>query len=112
MANKIKLTKIAIIQFSDETEFYEEGCLSLPLLTADVERPEMIKIKYLDTDENEQILEADKLLARVIQHEYDHLIGKMIPDRVSPEIKKKLQAELMRIMKREIDISYPITDRK
>lgn len=101
-----------IVLFSDETTFYEEGCLSLPLLNADVERPEKIKVKFLDTDENEQIIEADELLARVIQHEYDHLIGKMIPDRVTPEIKKKLQAELMRIMKREVDIHYPITERK
>jgi peptide deformylase len=87
----------------------EEGCLSLPLLRAEVERPEKIKIRYLDTDENEKEIEADDLFARVILHEYDHLIGKMIPDRVNEEVKKKLQTELEKIVKRQVDIDYPIT---
>ena len=89
----------------------EEGCLSLPNLRAEVERSEIIKLKYLDTDEEEQILEADSWLARVILHEYDHLIGKMIPDRVDPRIKQKLQDDLIKIMKRDIDIDYQITER-
>lgn len=98
-----------IILKSDETAIMEEGCLSLPLLRAEVERPEKIKIRYLDTDENEKEIEADDLFARVILHEYDHLIGKMIPDRVSEEVKKKLQTELEKIVKRQVDIDYPIT---
>jgi peptide deformylase len=98
-----------IILKSDETAIMEEGCLSLPLLRAEVERPEKIKIRYLDTDENEKEIEADDLFARVILHEYDHLIGKMIPDRVNEEVKKKLQTELEKIVKRQVDIDYPIT---
>lgn len=101
-----------IIQYSDELVVMEEGCLSLPDLRADVERSEIIKIKYLNTDEEEQELEADDWLARVILHEYDHLIGKMIPDRVDPRIKQKLQGDLIKIMKREIETSYRITERE
>lgn len=98
-----------IVMQSDEKSLMEEGCLSLPLLRAEVERPEKIKIQYLDTDENEKEIEADDLFARVILHEYDHLIGKMIPDRVNEEVKKKLQTELEKIIKRQVDIDYPIT---
>jgi peptide deformylase len=100
-----------IIEESEELIILEEGCLSLPTVRADVERPEMIKIQYIDADEKEHVIEADDLFARVILHEYDHLLGKMIPDRVKSRIKKKLQSNLINIMKREIDIDYPITDR-
>jgi peptide deformylase len=98
-----------IIEESDETIIIEEGCLSLPNLKAEVERSEKIKVRYLDPDENEREIEADDFFARVILHEYDHLIGKMIPDRVSEDIKKKLRKELKKIMDRDVDIDYPIT---
>ncbi len=100
-----------IILESDEIITMEEGCLSLPNLKADVNRPEFVKVKYLDTDENERELEADELLSRVIQHEYDHLIGKMIPDRVDPALRKKMKKELLRIMKRETEIDYLIAEK-
>ena len=100
-----------IVQSSDELIIMEEGCLSLPDLRADVERSEIIKLKYLDTDEEVQELEADSWLARVILHEFDHLIGKMIPDRVDSNLKQKLQDDLIRIMKRDIEIDYQITER-
>lgn len=100
-----------IILESKEKVIMEEGCLSLPNLRADVERPSIIKVKFLDTDENEVELEADDLFARVILHEYDHLIGKMIPDRVNEKIKKSLQDELKKIKDREVDIDYVITEK-
>lgn len=96
---------------SEETDVYEEGCLSLPLIRADVIRPAELKIEYLDPDENLQELDADEFLARVIQHEFDHLIGKMIPDNISGEVKKTLQKDLLRIMKRQVDINYEITEK-
>lgn len=99
-----------IILQSDETEILEEGCLSLPNLRADVERPKEIKVRFLDTDENVNEIEADDLFARVILHEYDHLIGKLIPDRVNSEIKKKLSEDLTKIKKREIKIDYPVAE--
>ncbi|MFH1198514.1 MAG: peptide deformylase [bacterium] len=99
-----------ILEESDEQIILEEGCLSLPNIRADVERPEKIRIQYMDADEKEHIIEVDDLFARVILHEYDHLIGKMIPDRVKSRIKKKLQGSLKDIMNREIEIDYPITE--
>lgn len=96
---------------SEEKVIFEEGCLSLPTLRADVERAEIIKIKFLDTDENEKEIEADDFFARVILHEYDHLIGKMIPDRVSSSVKKKLQVDLNKIINREVEIDYDITEK-
>lgn len=98
-----------IILLSDEKVVKEEGCLSLPNLRAEVERSKLVKVKFLNTDEEEVEVEADDLFARVILHEYDHLIGKMIPDRVTPEIKSKLQDELTKIKKRDVEIDYPIT---
>jgi peptide deformylase len=98
-----------IVLQSDEKVVIEEGCLSLPNLRADVERSKNIKIRYLNTDEQLIELEADEFLARVILHEYDHLIGKLIPDRVSEEIKSQLKDELKLIKKRKVEIDYPIT---
>jgi peptide deformylase len=98
-----------IVLQSDEKVVIEEGCLSLPNLRADVERAKNIKIRYLNTDEQLMELEADDFLARVILHEYDHLIGKLIPDRVNDEIKSQLQDELKLIKSRKVEIDYPIT---
>jgi peptide deformylase len=100
-----------IILESDEKVFMEEGCLSLPNLRADVERAEKIKIRFIDTDENEVELEADDLYARVLLHEYDHLLGKTIPDRLGYIVKKKLKKELMLITERTVDIDYPVTEK-
>ncbi len=95
-----------IITRSDELVKLEEGCLSIPNLRASVERPEALKIQYLDTDEKLQELDADGYLARVIQHEFDHLIGKVYTDRVDPITKKKLKDDLLRIRRRQFDVDY------
>ncbi|NJD23608.1 MAG: peptide deformylase [Melioribacter sp.] len=99
-----------IVLQSDEKIIIEEGCLSLPTIRAEVERSESIKVRYMDSDENIIETDADDLLARVILHEYDHLIGKMIPDRVAESVKKNLQKGLSNIIKREVEIDYPITE--
>lgn len=99
-----------IIERSTELIKMDEGCLSIPYLKAPVERPEAIKIQFLDTDEKMQELDADGYLARVIQHEFDHLIGKVYTDRVDPVIKKKLKDDLLRIRRHQIDVDYPIAE--
>jgi len=99
-----------IVEYSDEKVIIEEGCLSIPDIRADVERPEKIKIRYLDTDMNEVILEADEMMARVIQHEYDHLLGILFTDLVDEETKKKLKRPLQKIKKRKVEVSYPISE--
>jgi len=99
-----------IIKYSEETSIFEEGCLSIPDIRADVERPEKITIEYVDTDMKPHKLEAEDLLARVIQHEYDHLRGILFPDLVDDETKKKLKKPLLNIKRRKIDISYPVSE--
>ena len=100
-----------IIEHSEETSVIEEGCLSLPGLSAEVERPEKIKIKYQDSDENDLVLEAEGYLARVIQHEYDHLMGILFSDRLDDDKKKSVQKNLLKITRREVNPNYPITEK-
>ncbi len=79
----------------DGIEQYEEGCLSVPGIYETVERAEHIKVKALDKDGNEFELETGDLLAICIQHEMDHLEGKLFVDYLSPlkrnRIRKKLE---------------------
>lgn len=72
-----------ILWASDETAVYEEGCLSVPEIWDDVERPARIRCAYLDTDGARQVLEADGLLATCLQHEMDHLNGVLFIDHLS-----------------------------
>ena len=68
---------------SDETAVFEEGCLSVPEIWDDVERPARIKAEYLDRNGKKQTLEADGLLATCLQHEMDHLNGVLFIDHLS-----------------------------
>jgi len=79
------------------TEKSEEGCLSVPEYYADVTRAEKVKIKALDRDGNEFELEADGLLAVCIQHEMDHLLGKLFVDYLSPLKQKRLRKKLEKL---------------
>jgi peptide deformylase len=72
-----------ILWASDEKAVFEEGCLSVPEIWDDVERPARIKAEYLDRDGNKQLLEADGLLATCLQHEMDHLNGILFIDHLS-----------------------------
>ncbi|PCI03932.1 MAG: peptide deformylase [Hyphomicrobiales bacterium] len=72
-----------IVSFSDELSTYEEGCLSIPDYYADVERPARCMVKYIDRDGKEQTIEATGLLSTVVQHEVDHLDGKLFIDHIS-----------------------------
>ncbi|PIR31928.1 MAG: peptide deformylase [Alphaproteobacteria bacterium CG11_big_fil_rev_8_21_14_0_20_44_7] len=72
-----------ITEHSDETNTYTEGCLSFPDQFADVERPKYVKVKYLDYDGKAQEIDADELLATCLQHEIDHLDGKVFVDYIS-----------------------------
>jgi peptide deformylase len=78
----------SILETSQETIKYEEGCLSVPGLYADVVRSESIKIQAWNEKGKPFTLETSGLLARVIQHEYDHLEGILFLDRLS-ELKRK-----------------------
>jgi len=83
------LVNPVVLERSSEVERAEEGCLSIPGLQEVVERPARITITGLDADGAEVSLHAEGLLARVLQHEVDHLDGVLFIDRVSP-LKRKL----------------------
>ncbi len=68
---------------SDEQNVYNEGCLSVPGQYAEVERPEKVKLSYLDYDGKPQEVDCDGLLATCIQHEIDHLEGVLFVDHLS-----------------------------
>ncbi|HYD15864.1 MAG TPA: peptide deformylase [Hyphomicrobium sp.] len=72
-----------ILKVGDTTRVHEEGCLSIPDFRVDIERPATITVGYLDREGKPQELTADGLLATALQHEIDHLNGKLIIDFLS-----------------------------
>jgi len=79
----IKMANPEIVWASDELQDYEEGCLSLPDFYEKVRRPARVRVRYLDHQNEMREIEADGLLAVVIQHEMDHLGGKLFVDHIS-----------------------------
>ena len=77
-----------------ETETMEEGCLSLPAILVDVERPIYVRVRALDENGEPIVIEASGLEARVIQHEIDHLDGVLILDRTSRDQRKEAMRAL------------------
>lgn len=73
-----------IIETSEETDSMDEGCLSLPGIHEKVTRPSRIHVQYMDENFVEYDEWVDGFLARVMQHEFDHLEGKVFVDRISP----------------------------
>ena len=76
---------------------FEEGCLSIPNLSADVKRPEKIVVKAMNLHGEKIEFETDGLLARVLQHEIDHLNGTLFIDRISGLKRQRLRDELRKI---------------
>ena len=76
-----------ILERSRDYSFQDEGCLSLPGIGAEVKRSKRVTVKYTDIDGKEKILKAAGLLAVCIQHEYDHLDGKVFIDHLPPDEK-------------------------
>jgi peptide deformylase len=72
-----------IVGTSEEESVYEEGCLSLPDYYEDVTRPAKVRVRYLDRDGESREVEAEGLLATCLQHEIDHLDGKLFIDHIS-----------------------------
>ncbi len=78
-----------IIETSEETNSFREGCLSIPGVFEDVIRPERIRVQYQTLDGKRKVMSASGLLARVIQHETDHINGHVYTDRLSKEKEKQ-----------------------
>ena len=72
-----------IVRLGSETRVYEEGCLSIPDVKVEIERPSTLTVRFLDRDGKQQELDAEGLLATAIQHEVDHLDGRLIIDFLS-----------------------------
>ena len=93
-----------VVWASEERTVYEEGCLSVPGIYDGVERPSRVKVKALDLDGKEFEVEADGLLAVCIQHEMDHLKGKVFVEYLSPLKRNRIKTKLVkeeREMKRD-----------
>lgn len=87
---------------------FEEGCLSIPDIREAVERPERVQIRFQDRDMQQSELFLAGLLARVVQHEYDHLEGILFVDRISPFKRRLLRRRLREMAKGAVEADYPI----
>lgn len=94
---KVFINPVMIKEEGEEWGF-NEGCLSIPEVREDVYRHEKITIEYYDEDFNKQTGVFDGLIARVIQHEYDHLEGILFTDKLSPLKKRLINKKLQNIM--------------
>ena len=81
---------------SEEKQVYDEGCLSVPGIYDGVERPARVKARALDADGKEFEVEADGLLAVCIQHEMDHLKGKVFVEYLSPLKRNRIKTKLLK----------------
>lgn len=95
-----------IIEESGEKWPYEEGCLSIPGIRADVYRKDTVKIKYFDVDMVEHTETYTGMAARIIQHEYDHIEGVLFTDYLAPLKKQMLKKRLTNIQKGIVDADY------
>ena len=107
-AEQLVLINPVIEAVSDEEESFEEGCLSLPDYHDVVIRPSAIQVRFLDRDLREQVREVDGILARVMQHEIDHLNGIYFFERLSPIRKTLAAGKLKRIARGDIEPAYEI----
>ena len=98
---KIFLINPEIISLSDDIDTMEEGCLSVPGFYETVSRPKIIKVSSLDYDGKKIEIEANGLLSTCIQHEIDHLNGKLFIDYLGP-IKRSFITKKMKKYKKEI----------
>ena len=95
-----------ILEFGDQKDYFNEGCLSVPDIHEDVLRPTTVRVHYWDEDWNEHTDMATGLYARVVQHEVDHLDGKVFTDRLSSLRKTLLKRKLNDIAAGKVHTKY------
>lgn len=105
--NPLRMANPEILWESDEVVPYEEGCLSLPEQYDEVERPARIRLRYLDHQNEIRELEADGLLATCIQHEIDHLDGKLFVDHLSSLRRNMILRKLTKMKKSDPALGQP-----
>ncbi len=95
----IVLVNPVIKNLSNEKSIYEEGCLSIPETFIEIERPKMCEVEYIDRKGSKKILKCDGLLSTCIQHEINHLDGKLIIDHLSKLKKDFIIKKISKIKK-------------
>ncbi len=95
-----------ITSFEGEKVGMDEGCLSLPGIHERVIRPTKITVEYVDENFEPHTEEFSGFAARIVQHEYDHLEGKVFIDRISPIRKQLIKAKLNNIIKGNVNCGY------
>ncbi|MAP80700.1 MAG: peptide deformylase [Aequorivita sp.] len=95
-----------IIEESGDEWAFNEGCLSIPDVREDVFRQPNIVIKYQDENFKEHTDSFDGIVARIIQHEYDHIEGVLFTDKLSPLKKRLIKSKLTNISKGKVNIDY------
>jgi peptide deformylase len=102
---KIFINAKIVEEEGDEWAF-NEGCLSIPDINEDVFRKPQITLEYLDENFKKHKETFDGIVARIIQHEYDHIEGILFTDKLSPLKKRLIKGRLANISKGKIDVSY------
>jgi peptide deformylase len=102
------INPVIVNETGTEWEF-EEGCLSIPNIREDVSRKEKIKVKYFDENWKPKEETFNGMKARIIQHEYDHIEGKLFIDYLTPLKKRMLKGKLANISKGDVDTEYRIS---
>ena len=98
-----------IVDFDDsETETSSEGCLSLPAIHENVKRPTRIHVTYQDETFTEHDEWVEGYLSRVMQHEFDHLEGKMFIDRITPLRKQLIKSKLKALLQGRFRTGYKV----
>ena len=95
-----------ILEESSEQVTYSEGCLSIPGIYCDVERPKKITVRYYNEDLQQVTEEFDNFACRMIQHEMSHLDGDLFTDHAAPIRKKMLSSKLQNISKGKVHPHY------
>jgi len=95
-----------ILEESEEQVTYSEGCLSIPGIYCDIERPKKIKVRYYNEDLVQVTEEFDNFASRMIQHELSHLDGDLFTDHAAPIRKKMLSSKLQNISKGKVHPHY------
>ena len=104
---KVFINAQILKEFSEAWEF-EEGCLSIPNIREKISRKGKIKVKYYDENWELHEDDFDGMKARIIQHEYDHIEGKLFIDYLTPLKKRMLKGKLADISKGDVDTEYRI----
>lgn len=105
---KLAFINPEIIEESGTPWLYEEGCLSIPNIRENVSRKDRVLIRYFDANWEEHEEEFTGIQARIIQHEYDHIEGKLFIDYLTPLKKRLLKGKLADISKGKVNTEYRI----